>query len=127
MKISNEHVDEDSLAEMAIEAMHLLTSGDFSGLAERYGYTLAFGRQPSVAIAEDFSACLLELQAMSLSYSTVLHPPKVTFLEENEAGIFATVEITAHTTNGRELLVEFVATYKGEDKYITLEQLSAAT
>jgi hypothetical protein len=63
MLIPDRQTDEDSLAIFAAEAVRLLCSGNFADLAERFGYALAFDRDPAAAIGEDLSLCLAQLHA----------------------------------------------------------------
>ena len=117
--------DTTSLSALGVEAVRLLCSQDINGLATRFGYALAFDREPAVAIEEDLRSCLVELRAASL-----VPAPKQTstvkYLEPNDSGLFAVVESLALTDNGAKVLVELIVTDKQGEKHITLEQISVA-
>ena len=48
MQISDNQTDERALAGLGAEAVQLLGSSDFSGLAKLFGYAIALGREPAV-------------------------------------------------------------------------------
>jgi hypothetical protein len=117
--------DANSLSALGAEAVSLLCSKDISGLAKRFGYALAFDREPSVAIEEDLRVCLADARASSLIPGPK-HTPTVKYLEPNDSGLFAVVEAVALADNGAKVLVELIVTDKQGDKHVTLEQISVA-
>lgn len=125
MQISDDQTSERSLAALGAEAVGLLRAGDFANLVARFGYALAYGRDPAVAVQDDLAACL----AQALSSGLARHPgepPTVQYFELNDSGIFAVVECPVPTMEGTSILVELVATREGSRKHITLEQISVA-
>ena len=88
MKLLPTQTDDVSLSALGAEARALLMSHDYSGLANRFGYALAYGRTPSAAIEADFlSAIASPLTVMS---STQL-PISVKYFAANDTGLFAVV------------------------------------
>jgi hypothetical protein len=117
------HADAASLSALGAEAVRLLCSEDINGLAGRFGYALAFDREPALAIREDLRSCLAEVQAGSV-VGAPKHTPTVKYLEPNDSGLFAVVECEAITDNGAKVLVELIVTDKQGEKHVTLEQIS---
>ena len=54
MKLHPDQLDERSLFCLGEEAAAMLAQRDFRGLANRFGYALAFGREPAEAVEIDF-------------------------------------------------------------------------
>ena len=125
MQITNDQTSESSLAAFGTEAVQLLCSGNVPALAARFGYALAFDREPVAAIRQDLASCLDQLQATGLAQGSK-HTATVRYCEPNDSSIFALVECLAPTTDGSGVLLELVVTGQGADKHVTLEQLSAA-
>jgi hypothetical protein len=95
-------------------------------LAERFGYALAFDRDPAAAIGEDLSLCLAQLHAAGFRPAPSRPAVKVRYFARNDAGLFALVECVVPTDKGSDVLLELVLTSKGADKHVSLEQISAA-
>jgi len=124
MQITHAQLEEDWLAAFGIEAVNLLCCGKFSDLAERFGYALAFDRNPMKAIEQDLACCLNELQAVALA-PLGRNAPKVSYFQPNDTGLVALLELLVPTNNGQQVLVELVVTGNGSELHITLEELSA--
>lgn len=104
----------------------MLSSADIDSLANRFGYALAYGREPAAAIREDLARCLAEVGSAALVSSLMPSSVKVKYFEPNDSGLFALVECIAPTDNGSKLLVELVVTGDEANRHITLEDISAA-
>ena len=126
MQLLESQTNASSLSALGAEAIGLLCSGEFRALAERFGYALAFDREPAKAIEEDLAACLAEIKSKVLAPSNVHRSATVKFFKANTTGLFAVVECPVPTENGAELLVELIVTLAREHKYVTLEQISVA-
>ena len=48
MQISDSQTDEASLAAFGVDAVQLLCAGDIAAIVDRYGYAIAFDRDPSM-------------------------------------------------------------------------------
>jgi len=125
MQISDNQLQEVDLAGLGAEAVRLLRSSDFLALSRQFGYTVSLGRETTVAIREDLSASLADLGAADLDTNSE-HSATVKYFQPNGAGLLASVECLLPTNNGVAVLLELVVSSDGENKYITLEQLSAA-
>lgn len=120
MKLAPNQFDAASLGHLGEEAFALLLQNDFSTLAERFGYALAYGRIPAQAIEEDFSRCLGEAGTLSIQPPSI----EVEFFESNSSSLFAVVKCIAPIGKCVEVLVELVIAGEGQNKYVTLEQIS---
>jgi hypothetical protein len=118
--------DPASLAAYGVEAVRLLRSGKIDALANRFGYALAYGREPAAAIREDLKRCLTELSASSLAPSHDDPVPTVKYFEPNDTKLFALVECRAAADNGSKVLVELIVAGDESARHISLEDISAA-
>ena len=126
MKLLLDQADEASLLRFGREAVSLLEKRDFELLANRFGYALAFGRSPVVAIESDFQSCLSEFRASSEPRSAVPPSMGVKYFKPNGANLFAVVECVFNTLEGCSILAELIVSSSGEDKHVTLEEVSLA-
>jgi len=126
MRIADSQFDPESLAELCTEALRLLATGNIDGLAERFGYAFAyaFDGDPVLAIQADLASSLASVGATSLAQADA-QVPKVGYYTPDSTGVLAFIEGRAPTNNGKTILVELVVTGSGDDKHITLEQISA--
>ena len=122
MQISDNQTDERALAGLGAEAVQLLCSSNFSGLAKLFGYAVALGREPATAIRDDLASSLSQLDATGLDSSRE-HSTTVKYFGQNDSGLFALVECAVPANNGAELLLELIVT---ASKHVGLEQISAA-
>src|SRR4249919_3412882 len=124
MQISDSQTDEASLAAFGIDAIRLLCAGDVAAVADRYGYAIALGREPSDAIRDDLASCLTEVRAASLLPAPAVTTVSVKYFAPNDSGLFALVQAVAPAENGTGILVELVVTTKDARMHVSLEQLS---
>jgi hypothetical protein len=126
MQLLESQTNASSLSAFGAEAVGLLCSGEFRALADRFGYALAFDREPAKAIEEDLATCLAEIQSNVFAPSNARPSATVKFFKPNATGLFAVVECPVPTENGAQLLVELIVTLAREHKHVTLEQISVA-
>ena len=127
MKALPTQTDEASLLHLGKEAVSLLTQGNFHSLADRFGYALAFGRNLATAIEEELQHCVAEFHASSEPRSLVLPSMSVRYFQQNNLNLFAVVECVFVASKGCPILAELIVTSSGEDKFVSLEQVSLAT
>jgi hypothetical protein len=121
MKLLRTQTDEASLAAFGKEASSMLMHHNYSGLADRFGYALAYGRVPAAAIEADFvSAVASPLKAASGDDPSIA----VKYFAPNDTGLFAVVECTVPVANGAAVLLELIVTGKEEERHITVEGIS---
>lgn len=124
MKLLSNQTDEASLLRFGREAVSLLQKRDFQSLGDRFDYALKFDRSPAAAIEEEFQSCLAEFCA--LSDQPIADPPSmvVKYFKPNSSNLFAVVECVFTAAEGCPILAELIVTSSGEEKYVTLEQVS---
>ncbi len=121
MKLLPSQTDEVSLSAFGEEARALLMRHDYSGLAKRFGYALAYDRAPSAAIEADF----LSAVASPLTVASGAHLPiAVKYFAPNDTGLFAVVECPVLIAEGIAVLLELIVAGKEEEKHITVEDIS---
>ena len=126
MKLLSGQTDEASLLRCGQEAVSLLEKRDFQSLADRFDYALRFARSPAAAIQGDFQSCLAEFHASS-GQPTAFPPSMVVkYFKPNSSNLFAVVECVFTAAEGCPILAELIVTSSGEDKHITLEEVSLA-
>jgi hypothetical protein len=100
----------------------MLMQHDYSGLANRFGYALAYDRVPAVAIESDFlSAVASPHNVVSDANSSIV----VKYFAANDTGLFAVVKCTVPVADDAAVLLELIVTGKGEEKHITVEDISS--
>ena len=124
MQISDSQTDKASLAKFGVEALRLIHSGRFTELAHCFGYALAFDREPSLAIEEDLATCLADLDTTGFEPLTEDPELSVQYFERNETGLLGVVVGELPAMGGRKILVELIVSSRGNDMYLTLEQIS---
>jgi hypothetical protein len=106
------------------EVVSLLKKRDFPSLADRFGYALAFERQPATAIEEELETCIAACHGLSDQQSAVFASIVVKYFNSNESGLFALVECIFDAAKGCPILAELIVSSDGKDKYVTLEQIT---
>ena len=125
MKITDDQATPRQLADLGVRAAQLLCAGDFSSLAQQFGYALAYDRDPAVAIRQELGSSLAEIGASKLCPPPAT-PPSVSYFTPNDTGLFALVEQRIPTDCSGHVLLELIVTGQGPDKHVVLEQVSAA-
>jgi hypothetical protein len=125
MAFSIPHADEAVLQGAGRKALELLCQQRFQGLADQFGYAVAFGRDTAQALADDFRA-LVSQKCPDLA-AEVIAPGvvRVKWLSENSANLAAVIECFARMPNGIEILLELVVSKQGDGYYVSIEDISA--
>ena len=126
MKLISEQTDEASLLGFGQQAVSLLERRDFQSLAAQFDYSLKFDRSAVAAIEEAFQSCLAEFHALSAQHTAVQPSMVVKYFKPNSSNVFAVVECVFTAAEGCPILVELVVTSSGEEKHVTLEEVSLA-
>ena len=107
------------------EAASLLVQGDYRGLADRFGYALAFGKDPAEAIRADVEACLSEGGQTSALATPAQSKIRIKHFSASDLPLFALVECKLELADGSgSTLIELIGTEKGNERHMTLEQIS---
>jgi hypothetical protein len=126
MKLLPTQTDKASLSHLGQEAVTLLKNRDFQSLADRFGYVLAYGRNPATAIDEGLRSCLAEFHATPNRQEPLEPSIDVKYFKPSDDNLIAVVECFFATAEGCPILAELIVTSLGDEKHITLEQVSLA-
>ena len=125
MRIADNQCDEAVLARFGAEACELISKGGYRELADRFGYALAFGKDPAEAMQMDVDSSLLEGGAFTRLASPSEPEIKVRRFKPNDSNLVALVECLLELMGGTgSLFVELVVTAVGGEKHVTLESIS---
>lgn len=124
MKLLPSQTDDASLLAFGEEARALLMRHDYSELANRFGYALAYDRAPSAAIEADFLSAAASSHQVA---SSARLPIAVKYFAPNDTGLFAAVECTVPVADGAAVLLGLIVAGKGEERRITVEDISGVT
>lgn len=117
MKLLPTQIDERSLSGFGEEASVMLIRHDYSGLAKRFGYALAYDREPAAAMEEDY------LRAAASPFEA-MPEVKVKYFKPNSTGLFAAVACTVPVAGKAAVLLELIVTGIGEEMHITVEDIN---
>lgn len=123
MKLLPSQTDETSLSAFGQEAQVLLVRRDYAALASRFGYARANGRPLAAALEADF----LNAASSPITVGSGEYLPlaiTVTYFTPNATGLFAVIECPVSIAENSGVLLELIVTEKGEDRYITVEDIS---
>lgn len=123
MKLLPNQVDNSHFSRLGEELVLLFEKRDFCSIADRYGYALAYGRDPAKAIEEELQSCYSEFQILPQPKDVVAPSIVVKRFPENDLSIVAVIECF-FMAEGCRVLAELIVTGKGEDQHVSLEQVS---
>lgn len=112
-----------SLARLGEEASAMLLRCDFSGLADRFGYAVAFDHAPAAAIELDYLSAIASPNREISVPSVVVD---VEFFGSNGLNFFAAVECVLPVPGNASINLELIVTGTGDEKFITIEGVSGA-
>ena len=120
MKLLDNQLDKPSLARFGEEACRLFVTRDFHGLADTFGYAMAYNRDIATAIETDFDHCTQHSQPGGTVESiTVKH------FTPNDTGLLSVVEGVLLLDKGVRVLIELIVAKNGANKNLYLEDISA--
>ncbi len=125
MKIASEQNDDASLTRFGLEVIQLIKAGDYEGLADRFGYALAFGKNPGEAIRGDVTSALgrnaLPMKQIKASDSKIT----IRRFKPDDKPFIALVECElSWPPSSDALLAELILTTADGELNVTLEQIS---
>jgi hypothetical protein len=121
MKLHSSQTDEVTLSDIGAEARAMLMNHDFAALANRFGYALAFGRDPSVAIETDFLNAVASPHKVAIGTCA---STKVKYFAPNGTGLFSAIECIVLVADDAAILLDLIVTGEGEEKCLTVEDIS---
>jgi len=124
MEITESQTDRPSLERFGQEAAAFLRNGDFGALANRFGYAMAYGREPAFAIEADLNAVPPDdaVAPKDVAASMAIKYFNADAMEST--GLVAAVECITHLADGSAVEFALVVTGKGAERYITLEDVN---
>ncbi len=99
----------------------MLLKRDFAGLANRFGYALAWDRTIVEAIETDFWRAAA---APNWIASGARQSIEVKYFSPNATGLFALIECIVPVAENAAVLLELIVTGGGDEKHITVEDIS---
>ena len=125
MKLLENQMDKASLSKFGEEACRLFIARDFQGLADTFGYALAYNRDIAQAIKADFEDCLSSHSSNSDSGTTTIESVTVKNFKPNDTGLLSVVECVLLMDKRTRILIELIAAGNGQDKNLYLEDVNA--
>lgn len=119
MKLHDNQLDQPFLSTLGEEACRLFIVRDFRGLADTFGYALAYNRDIATAIEADFNHCTQHSQAGGTVESVTVRNFK-----PNDTGLLSVVECVLLFDRGARVLAELIVAKNGEKKNLYLEDIS---
>lgn len=116
-------IDQDSLARLGAEAVALFAKRDFQGLVKRFGYALAFDRDPAFAIAADLESALSTGEERAEQSGPSI---TVKYFKSNSLNLVALVECVMLFDSKVPILIELIVNSFEEGMNIYLEDVSPA-
>lgn len=126
MTLTTKDLRVETLESVAREAAEIILSNDLALLHSRFGYALAFDRDPVLALRQDIEDSLREVGATAFTEPGHFEVD-VAYYPEAQAAPFAVIECSLPTDGSRPVLMELVVVLKDEIGHVTLEQFSGAT
>lgn len=114
-------IDVHSLSQLGAEAVALFATRDFQGLADRFGYALAYDRDPAQAIAADLESALLNSQEPSEQETPSI---TVKYFKPNSTRLVALVECVMLFDDKVPILVELIVNSFDGGMNVYLEDVS---
>ena len=112
----------DALRDLACAGLDLLRTNQFELLVERYGYALAFERDPIDAVRIDLASALSDASGSELLPVRPSDLP-VVFYKENTACLRAAIDCEVPTQGGRCISISFVVTGTETEQFFSLEDI----
>lgn len=127
MKLLPNQVDHNLFSRLREELVTLFEKRDFCSIADRFGYALAYGRDPAKAIEAELLSCFSEFRMLPQPQVVVSPSIVVKRFTDNDLSLVAVIECHFFMAGGCPVLAELIVTGKGEDMHVSLEQVSLPT
>jgi hypothetical protein len=123
MELAPGDIDACILERIGYEALEMLRQRDFGRMAERFGYTLAYGRELADALQNDSQPSADSVLRHQLPKEPTV---VVKYFDPNDVGLLAVVECIAPQVEGGAVLIDLVVTSSGSRKWVTIEDVRHA-
>ena len=124
MKLLDNQLEEPSLSKFGQEACRLFIARDFRGLADTFGYALAYNQDIAAAIETDFEHCLSGHCPPQSEQDSTVESVTVRHFRENDTGMLAVVECILSFGREARVLIELMAVKNGDDNFLYLEDIN---
>jgi len=124
MALRIQEIDEPALKLIGEEAIGMLKIGDFAGLATRFGYALAFDRDPASALKEDLRREIRQEMVSTTPDENQAPQVEVKVFRENASGLKAIIECTTMVDGLGSVLLELAVTLKEDEHYLCIEDIA---
>jgi len=121
MEVTESQTDRPSLERFGQEAAAFLRNGDFGALANRFGYAMAYGREPAFAIEADLNSVPPDDAVAPKNVAPSMAIKHFNGDAAESTGLVAALECITHLADGSAIEFTLVVTGKGLERYITLE------
>jgi hypothetical protein len=125
MKLLGNQLDKLSLVKFGEEACRLFIAGDFQGLADTFGYALAYNRDLAAVIESDFDHCLSGHSTSHGAQGSTIESVTVKNFQPNDTGLLSVVECVLSVDKDARVLIELIAAKNGENTNLYLEDINA--
>lgn len=120
MKLLPTQTDQATLSGFGEEAVALVIRHDFEALANRFGYALAWNREPAIALKADYERAISSpLKSKTSDGVSVV----VKYFKPNDTGLFAVVECAIPLIDGGAVGMDLIVAGNGEEKSISVEDV----
>jgi hypothetical protein len=120
MKLLSTQTDQAILSRFGEEAVALVIRQDFDALAIRFGYALAWNREPAIALKDDCERAASSPLKSKPDYGVLV---VVKYFKQNDTGPFALVECAIPLTDGGAVGMDLIVAGNGEEKSISVEDI----
>jgi hypothetical protein len=125
VKILDNQLDKPSLSKFGEDACRLFVARDFRGLADTFGYALAYNREIASAIEADFEHCLSGNCTSRSEHGSPVESITVRSFQPNDTGLLWVIECVLLVDKSARVLIELIVAKNGENKNLYLEDINA--
>jgi hypothetical protein len=124
MQITDGQFNSSSLTQFGKEVIDLFKCRDFNTLAVRFGYALAYDREPYEAIKEDLNYCFIRADGRSPITEDIGPEIEVKFFSKNTIGLEAVIECLIEMIEGLWIEVDLVVIKNGQIRNLSIEDIT---
>lgn len=124
MKLLDNQLEEPSLSKLGEEACRLFIARDFRGLADTFGYALAYNQDIAAAIEADFNHSFSGGCTPQEKEDSTVESITVRHFQPNDMGFLAVIECVLAFGREVRVLIELMAVKNGDDNFLYLEDIN---
>ncbi|HEY4146612.1 hypothetical protein [Pinirhizobacter sp.] len=123
MEITPDDLNNDFLTSLGSEAIALLHGKFFDRLIDKFGYAVAFGRDPAKALEADLAYCLQDDEQASGSASPSI---EVKYFRPGQSFLVAVVDCVTQFPGGKIILLNLIVSVGNSGMHVCIEGVSRA-